>query len=279
MTITTTIERITPAQAKDILKANNIVNRKLRERVHQAYRKDMEQGRWQMTGEAIQFDTEGHLLNGQHRLTALSNANVEHIEFLIVRGLPTNTQLLMDQGSARSIADAIRFESGDKAKYWTICAAISRWLTLAPVPDAEFAGKLKSKCSTAAALETYRTHTDQIIRAAEKSMFVRNSQFPVSVSSVGYCYFHFAQLDVQAADRYFYSWTDLAFDKEGDPRKAGYKRISMLLADDTMRHGPLLTHATVSVMTRSWNSWRRGEKEDTIPVKRNGAIIPPERPI
>jgi hypothetical protein len=68
------------------------------------YRRDMLDGRWTFTGEPIQFDIEGRLINGQHRLTALSllDGQIDTITFLVVRGLPPEAQLSMDQGRRRS---------------------------------------------------------------------------------------------------------------------------------------------------------------------------------
>lgn len=279
MTITTEVEFFTPAMAKEML-THNHVNRNIRERVHQAYRKDMEMGRWVMTGEAIQISEEGNLLNGQHRMTALSNCtHTDGVEFLVVRGLPERAQLLMDQGAPRSIADMLKLEGGEGVKNATISAAIARWLTLAPEPDAEFMGKLKSKVSAAAALDTFRAYPDKIVRAAEMGASTRKSTFTMSTAAVGYCYFHFANIDEQMAQRYFWSWTELAFDPEGDPRKAAFQRIQRMLTDEQVKHGPLLTMATVSTMTRTWNAWRQGEQMEIVHVRGRQGWIPPVKPI
>jgi hypothetical protein len=273
------VEFWTPSMAKELLQHNH-VNRNLRERVHQAYRKDMEDGRWTMTGEAIQISENGNLLNGQHRMTALKNCTkTEGVYLLVVRGLEERTQLLMDQGAPRTIADMLKLEGGEGIKNATICAAIARWLTLAPVPDHEFASKLKSKVSAAACLDTFRADTEAIIRAAEVGTNTRKSTFPMSTAAIGYCYYHFAKIDVGWADRYFWSWSEMAWSTEGDPRKAAFRRIQRMLVDQDVKHGPLLSMATVSVMTRSWNMWRRGEEADAIMTKSREGWIPPVRPI
>jgi hypothetical protein len=277
--LTSNVEFWTPEMAKDILKHNH-VNRNLRERVHQAYRKDMEDGRWTMTGEPIQISESGSLLNGQHRMTALANCTkTEGVYLLTVRGLEEKTQLLMDQGAPRSIADMLKLEGGDGVKNATICAAIARWLTLAPEPDSEFMGRLKSKVSAAACLDTFRANPDKIVRAAEVGTATRKSTFTMSTAAIGYCYFHFANIDTQWADRYFWSWSEMSWAAEGDPRKAAYKRIQRMLVDSDVKHGPILSMATVSVMTRSWNMWRRGEESDIIHTRGREGWIPPVKPI
>jgi hypothetical protein len=71
----------------------------------------------------------------------------------------------------------------------------------------------------------------------------------------------------------------MAWSTEGDPRKAAFRRIQRMLVDQDVKHGPLLSMATVSVMTRSWNMWRRGEEADAIMTKSREGWIPPVRPI
>jgi hypothetical protein len=265
--------------AKEYL-TNNHSNRKVKERVATGYRKDMEEGRWEMTGEPIQFAKSGALLNGQHRLLALSWSKIKHLDMFVVRGLPESSQLLMDQGTSRTIADMLKLEGGEAIKNVTVCAAIARWLTLAPVPGVDFGDNLKRKCAAGAALATYREHSDLISMAADRAVSIRNANaFPMSVSALGYCYYHFANLEVQAAYNYFYAFTDLAFNDIGDPRKAAYMRLGRMMADEEMKHGHMLTVATVSVLTRSWNQWRNGEEIDTILARGRDGWIPPVKPI
>ena len=280
MSIEAKVETITPAMAKEIL-AKNKSNRKLRDGVVKAYRTDMEAGHWAMTGEPIQISETDQLLNGQHRMTALAGCTfVEGIPMLVVRGLPDESQLLMDQGTSRTIADMLKLEGGAGIKNVTVVAAIARWLTLAPVPNEEFENYLKRKCSAAAALETYRNHTDALSRAAERGVHIRNvNPLPMSISALGYCYFQFAHIDSEKADQYFYAFTDLAFHPEGDPRKAAFNRIAKMLSDEEMKHGKMLAISTVSVLTRSWNQWRRGEQADTILIRSREGWIPPVKPI
>jgi hypothetical protein len=279
MSIEAKVESITPAQAKEMLK-NNHSNRKVKERVAAAYRRDMEAGGWSMTGEPIQFSESGALLNGQHRLLALSWCTfVDHIDMLVVRGLPEKSNLLMDQGTPRTIADMLKMEEPD-LKNVQVCAAIARWLTLAPVPDEEFMNHLKRKCPPAQALETYRGDSHGISRAAERGVHVRNvTPLPMSVSALGYCFFQFANLDIERTEQYFYAFTDLAFHDEGDPRKAAFNRIAKMLNDEEMKHGQMLVIATVSVLTRSWNMWRKGVQADTILVRSREGWIPPVKPV
>lgn len=84
--------------------ATQRVNRVLNRHTVLAYRRDMIDGRWAFTGDPIRFDVDGCLIDGQHRLTALSltEGYPKTLEFVVVRGLPPEAQLSMDQGRRRS---------------------------------------------------------------------------------------------------------------------------------------------------------------------------------
>lgn len=66
------------------------------------YARDMAAGRWQMNGEAIKFNGDGTLVDGQHRLFAVHLAGVP-IEFLVVEGVTHDAVPSMDSGKKRSV--------------------------------------------------------------------------------------------------------------------------------------------------------------------------------
>lgn len=76
-------------------------NRNISSEVVNRYCTDMENGLWTFAADPIRFDVEGNLIDGQHRLTALSRLDMT-LPMLVVRGLPTDSQLVMDQGRKRT---------------------------------------------------------------------------------------------------------------------------------------------------------------------------------
>lgn len=275
--ITSSVESITPHDAKELL-AHNHVNRNLRDGVVRAYKQDMDRGRWTMTGEPIQISEQGNLLNGQHRLTALSMSKVAFLDMLVVRGLPEEAQLLMDQGAGRSVTDVLKMEYGD-LKNATIVSSIARWLAAAPYPGPGFGLALKQKVSSAAALAAFRRHPEEIIRAAEKGQHLRRTVAAISPTSLGYCWFQFDRVDKVACQQYFYAFSELAFNPTGDPRKAAYHRIIKIMGDPDAKAGNWTSVAHVSVLTRAWNAWRRDEQIDTIHIRNHDGLIQPVKPI
>lgn len=99
------VTMITPEMAEQWLNRNTH-NRPIRQSRVDEYARDMAAGRWQMTGEAIKFDTDGALLDGQHRLWGIVEAG-EPIRMMIVTGLAPESQSVMDTGAKRSAGDAL----------------------------------------------------------------------------------------------------------------------------------------------------------------------------
>lgn len=105
-------ERITPTIAAQMLKHNE-GNRRLRVDRIERYAREMLRGQWLDDGSSIGFDKNGRLMQGQHRLSGvvLAGQTNPKIEFwwVVARDLPTESYKVMDQGLARSGADALGF--------------------------------------------------------------------------------------------------------------------------------------------------------------------------
>lgn len=81
---------------------HNTRNRPLHPATVARYRHDMTGGRWSFAADPIRFDINGNLVDGQHRLSALAELPDVSLPMLVVRGLPTDAQLVMDQGRKRT---------------------------------------------------------------------------------------------------------------------------------------------------------------------------------
>ncbi len=107
-TIKPEIMTITPDMAKLFLRKNSD-NRQLMIRTIQVYADAMLRGEWLFSPDAICFDTEGVLMNGQHRLNAVIRADVPQ-EFLVVTGAPHESFKIMDIGRKRKLADVLHIK-------------------------------------------------------------------------------------------------------------------------------------------------------------------------
>jgi hypothetical protein len=103
---------VTPAVAEDWLKKNRENNRNVgRSRVRQ-YAADMKAGRWRLGDQAVSFDAEGRLVNGQHRLHACVLSGCAFWT-VALWGLDADSFLVIDSGKKRSTDDAMKIGDVD----------------------------------------------------------------------------------------------------------------------------------------------------------------------
>jgi hypothetical protein len=91
-----TIVKITPEIAADWLENRNLgKNRKLSLRTAGRYAKAMSDGRWMVTHQGIAFDSDGFLIDGQHRLRAVVLAGMS-VEMFVAVGFDSGTFAILD---------------------------------------------------------------------------------------------------------------------------------------------------------------------------------------
>lgn len=111
---------ITPAMAIQLLENNIKNNRKINLKVVESYARQMEKGLWIVdSGEPLIFSSEGQGISFQHRMRAVIRAaelreqdqegkgKFFGVEFLIVSNVPATALPSIDDGSKRSLADAL----------------------------------------------------------------------------------------------------------------------------------------------------------------------------
>lgn len=103
--VTYGIEAFTPAIAKAILDTQNIDNRPIRKSRVEKLASEMRDGKWHSaSADAICFDTEGVLINGQHRLAAVVLSGVT-VSMPVGRNIPSSAFQIIDRGAKRSSGD------------------------------------------------------------------------------------------------------------------------------------------------------------------------------
>lgn len=97
-----------------MLELNFRNNRKLSMQKVKMYANEMLTGEWSADSNMICFDTEGCLINGQHRLHAVIASDTVQT-FVVATNMPTESARVFDQGKARNQVDRINI-SGFKMK-------------------------------------------------------------------------------------------------------------------------------------------------------------------
>jgi hypothetical protein len=119
------VQLVTPAKAADWLQANT-ANRPLSKPTVKAFAEAMRRGEWMVTHQGIAFDTNGALVDGQHRLAAIVEADLP-VEVTVFTDVDEGAFDVLDTGKRRNAADVLAIE-GEKSA--TMLAAMVRtvWL-------------------------------------------------------------------------------------------------------------------------------------------------------
>jgi hypothetical protein len=103
----TEVEKLNPSKAAQYLK-RNIDNRPIRRTVVENLKAAWQRGEYILSHQGVAFDTQNNLVDGQHRLTALSEMPPNFtIEMLVVRGLHPDAKKVMDIGYKRTASDIL----------------------------------------------------------------------------------------------------------------------------------------------------------------------------
>lgn len=106
---TARFEHVTPAKAQRWLDDKNRRNRPVRDDRVDRYAELMETGQWLASPDAIAFDHNGRLINGQHRLKAVVRSQTEQM-MLVAFNLHPDAFKIADVGIKRTAADALAVE-------------------------------------------------------------------------------------------------------------------------------------------------------------------------
>lgn len=105
MNLDISVENITPSLAAAWLKANTC-NRPMRQSRIDQLARQMQAGHWGLTHQGVAFNCNGTLLDGQHRLAAIVQANVP-VKMVVTRGVRQDMQLFMDDHAKRTANDSL----------------------------------------------------------------------------------------------------------------------------------------------------------------------------
>lgn len=111
---TAKLETITPAIAKELLLTNKN-NRPLNRQNINRIISEIKNGTFVVNGETVKISKKGILLDSQHRMHAIIEANIPVTTF-VVRGIDENVFKTIDTGKSRTAADVLAIEGVENAK-------------------------------------------------------------------------------------------------------------------------------------------------------------------
>lgn len=252
--------RISPLEAVYILKHRNPHNRPIREiHLNKLHRDMRTPGAWLFNGDTLRFDREGNLLDGQHRMMAmgmLTNFPPDFaLEFLVVAGLPPETQATMDQGARRSFGDMLSMEGTKNAM---ALAAVARKAFMWDNGDHRFSGKVRP---TVRELQDYIDLHPETHRATEVAVRTRTALKGMPPSVVGVAHLVFTRSNKEQAPWFFERLTDGSMLAKGHPVHTLRERLLKIRGDRSER---LEADEYMALMIRGWNAYLRNETLEKI---------------
>lgn len=259
------VVEVTPTIAKEWL-AKMPLNRPLSDFDVRKYARDMSRGRWHFTGEPIKFDSDGNLIDGQHRLQAVILSGVT-LRILVVRGLATESQHAMDSGRKRSAADALSLNG--YANTTTLSSAARLGLGV----EAGIGDPGRYDVTHDEVLR-YVAENPALIHAVDftKSL-ARKTDCPPSV--VAYTYFVLSQIDAFQAANFWVAAAEKVGLAKGDPVIALTNRFA-----ESRRNRERFSKAMyLSIIYRAWNFRRAGKTVAFLRVNSSaGGTVPIPEP-
>lgn len=241
--------KLTPAAATKLLQGNTR-NRKISGNRVEQYAADMRRGDWKFNGEAIKVAADGTILDGQHRLLAIAEAEIS-IEVLLITGLPHEAQESMDQGRPRTLADVLKLRG---EKYWIPLATAAR-----AVWQYETYGRLikvsgdGAQATVAQACRTLDRNPE--LRDSVAYAFVRIRPWMPGTFMCA-LHFLFATVDPQAADDFVDKLATGADLGRTDPVRV--LREQLINAHNSRE--PYTTREKLALTIKAWNHYIAGDE-------------------
>lgn len=252
---------VTPALAKEWLTRNKR-NRPASTTVIEKYRRDMADGNWQFTGDAIRFDGDHNLIDGQHRLNAIAAMPSPFaVPLLVIKGLEQRSQLVMDQGRRRTPGQQLSLLG---IKHANIVAAVAR-LTIMWEEGLLFRDNQLRQLTTAAQVEQWTSdHPEAVELIGARAGDIRAVDTRPSVT--GTAFVRLAGIDQDQAIKFLISLATGANLSEGDPILTLKNRFHKIRRDGLA----VSERDLLAFFILAWNAHRAGKSMSKFQRPRGG---------
>lgn len=192
---------ITPELASDLLRLNED-NRPVKPSVLKQYIADMKNEKWHFTGDTIRISKSGRLLDGQHRLMAISQSGMPQ-KFNIQSGLENESFTVMDTGKLRNGGDALAIAG---YKNYNVMAGAIRFIINYSSILQKVSKTLdnKNRISNDDVVQWTKAHDMELLEkcTSNSAIFYKRARF-MSPSSFAALYFIFSRKDREMATVFF----------------------------------------------------------------------------
>jgi hypothetical protein len=240
------------------------------------YSRDMTEGDWIFIGDAIRFATRPdgtvYLADGQNRLKSIEKSGVPQT-YIVITGLDSDAQTVMDTGRARTFANTLSLEDDDETgEPWTdvnrLGAIVRRAYVFQMTGRTSRGGGGGQSTPTKPELRKFLSMHSARFRSALAVTQAANTAAPKlgkSGTMIGAAYFTLANKDREAADLFFREMLIKGFGLDDEHpvthlrRRYGREGVGAIDDDEAFR----LTFKT-------WNHWRKNERITKLQAHQNG---------
>jgi len=197
----TRIETINAERANYYLSLNRN-NRPITQTKVAQYISEIENGKWKEdTGEAIKVSKEGFLIDGQHRLTALSKTN-KSINFLVVYDLESSVFDVLDTGKNRGASDV--FALNKVPNYNRTASIIREYVSFKSGKFYSTTSRDNIKLTNASLLSFYKENSEYIdIVSNHAAVLYISFNKIISATNIGSFYILFSDSNIDKSDEFF----------------------------------------------------------------------------
>lgn len=265
---------LSPEEAMRMLESNHL-NRPLNDQHVKRIAGQIITGKWRFNGDTIKISEDGGILDGQHRLWAISEAKIA-VETIVVRGIQRDAFATIDTlRKPRNGADVLALNGATSHRQYTSAALqwLARWQR--------------------GILETYKAPANRIENADIEGLFEDNPGISRAIERVahlrglanpslmGFFYYILTNRSAELAERLVSTMENPAGVSINDP----YYRLRMYFQSDLKRKDPIVT---IALMIKATNAafhkqeikglmWRNQglnpEKFPKLDVASSGTVI------
>ena len=253
------IATVTPKQAQEWLEGN-VDNRNLREARVIQLAQILQRNEWELTNDCLVFDSDGTLLNGQHRLSAVVVAGIP-ARFVILRGVPPKAQEVFDSGLTRTLGDQLQRRG---VPYYTYVSSALFWLHRIAYSEETGVAHYAEPGQRPTFRQLLKLYDDNLDLAEEAPKIGKHvNTLKVRAGATLAVYHRLRQIDddnIEAeVDIFFENWLTGEGLRASDPV---YRLREWTLDDAAKRHtrGRAPDYRFVAYALTAWNKWRDGEQ-------------------
>lgn len=259
---------ISPAEAEKMLELNIKNNRPVSNMIINQYANDMMAEKWMDTADSIKFDTQGRLIDGQHRLCAILKAD-RSVEMWVATELDENAIKYIDTGRKRSANDLLHMAEmggGYTAELTALTRKIMAWerdvVSVLSLQSKTSGSRLKGSISNHLILE-YCQNNPGIISHAQfgKNMYAKTPVKIFTATDLGFLHWRFSAIDSVKASEFIEKLCLKDNVPADSPIACLYNRL--LGSKDLMT--PTLK---LKLTFHAWNLWRQDKRVTSLKVSR-----------